>query len=1434
MEKFKTFLVEINVLTEEQYEELAKNINFSIKRDADKKIIISFDFESMPSPNLFFDLLAKTKNNDGVKFINLYDNCIFDFNVVSQYLIYFSEKNKIFSPTIKNVILRSSGKIENSILFINYLNFGEEKELTSALPTIKKFLESCGMKFKKIELIFDEKMREIEMYKDKKSKIDPSISTFQKKSFDSYNNSKIYKNTSIKGPLEKIIDIIPEQRNAVILVEIFDIKKIITKNSKIIYRLYATDFSSSMLLKYLPWGNANINKVISEIKVGNWIRAKIDLQIDQFEKNELVGIIKELTIEKNPHMAKNSDNSSKKRIEFLAHSNMSAFEGINKFETIGNKAIEFGHEAIGLTDKFNCQSFPAASSFQAKNKDKIKVLYGFQSNVLDKQIKAVLNPRNEDLKTGKYVIFDLETTGFFPYVDDIIEFGAIKYENRQIIDKIQFFIKPNQPIKAKITEITKITNEIVENAMDIVLALEKIRDFFQDNILIAHNGIAFDINFLNHKFEKHGMEVLTNPLIDTMVVSRSLNQTFKSHSLGSLCSKYKIEYSDLSSHRADFDAEVLLTVWTILLDKMIEKNITNLIDINKNIINESLIMKSRPWLANFHSLNKNGIKKIYELISQSLTINLLNYPFLWKDDFINNKDNLLFSNSPTQGDVIEAALFGTDADLILKITKYDIIFVAPPSCFKHEIKRNNISHEQLQQVMKRIYYAAISCNKKVLASSEMYYVNKEDKIVFDIYVHTKAVGGKRHRLYSYNGDNSEMPELYFKTTSEMLAEFQFLGEAIALEIVVDNPKEISDLFIDKITPISHNLQTPIIEGAAEKMSDLAWKNLHKIFGENPHQFLIERLKRELSAIIDHGYAVIYWFSHLLVKISNDDGFLVGSRGSIGSSFAATMINITDVNPLPPYYLCEKCKAFTFVKNVNSGFDLPMIKCQYCSFTMEGNGHNIPFEVFMGFDGDKVPDIDLNFSASYQAKAHNYIKNTFGAKHVFRAGTIGTVAEKTAFGYVKNYFEEIGKTDTSNAEINRLAKKCCDVKRTTGQHPGGIIVVPLEKDVHDFTPYNFPADDKDQNWYTTHYAFESLHDSLLKFDILGHDSPTVLKMLEETTKINPKVIPNNDDAVMEMFNNVESLGIKPENLFNSKVASFGIPEFGTRFVREMLEITKPKKFSDLVRISGLSHGTDVWNNNAKDLIAKSNIDISEVISCRDDIMIYLQDKGMDNLEAFKIMEDVRKGKGLLVEYVKSMKMAKVPDWYIDSCQKIKYLFPKAHATAYVDMAWKIAWYKKYYPLHFYASYLSIRISVFDVAAIFKGKEYIIRKYNEINNLYKNPQTKYTVKSKDLDLLTVYEILVEMFERGFKFKNVDLLKSKEKDFIIGDDFLIPPFSIISGLGEAASKSILIARNEKPFSSKQDLLSRTKINRTVLKIFEDNEIVANLPDSDQQKLF
>ncbi|MGL4768924.1 MAG: PolC-type DNA polymerase III [Mycoplasmoidaceae bacterium] len=1414
--KIRLFFEKTKLLDNIEIEQILGCCSFSVNLN-NEIIQIHLIFEKLLLPEILIPLIKKIQNQNEINFVFNFKNCIYNFEDVSSYLIYFSKDNKLLNNKTKNVLERKSGRIENNILYMKYLNISEEYDLKNHLEMIKNFLSSFGIIFADIKFEFDEKKRDIELYRESKQKILISEK-------NPGNSENLIKRVRISGKESKIINLNINDKEAVIVGEIFQIEIMNTKNNQKIYKLYVSDETSSIIIKFLPWLCKNFINFVSTLKIGDLIKTRIALEIDKYEKNDITGnIIEILKLEKH-NTLENIDTSAEKRIELLAHTNMSSFEGLNNFTEFGKRAILNGHHAIGLTDKLNCQSFPEAFNFSKKHQDQIKIIYGFQTNLVESRLKAVINPVDIELKNASYVVFDIETTGLYPFLDEIIEFGAIKYENEKIVDEIQFFINPKVNIPQKISQLTGIRDDMVKTGLEIKKALKMIKDFFGKSILIAHNGISFDINFINSKLEKYSLGKVDNPLIDTMVLSRSLNK-FKSHSLGSLCRKYKIEYNDITAHRADFDAKVLLDVWKILIDQLLENKIDNLLNINNNIVNESLINKTRPYLANFHCLNQLGIKEMYQIISKSLTDNLHDYPYLLEKDFLNSTKNLLFSNSPTSGDIFESALYDIDLDLENKIKKYDFIFICPPSNFNHDILRENFDEKKIEKILKRIYDASIKLGKKVLASNEPFYIDKKDQIVYDIFIHTKAIGGKPHRLYSYNESNAIMTDFYFKTTDEMLSDFKFLGKEIAYEIVIKNPKLIVDMIDNNIQPIQTKLQTPIISNAEENLKELAYKNLRLIYGDNPHEFLQKRLEWELSSIIDNGYGVIYWFSHLLVKISNDDDYLVGSRGSIGSSFVATLINITDVNPLPPYYLCHNCKNFLFVKNVNSGFDLEKIKCGKCGEKMEGDGHNIPFEVFMGFNGDKVPDIDLNFSAEYQSKAHNYIKKTFGKTHVFRAGTISTVAEKTAYGYVKNYCELTNKHNVTNAEIKRLAKKCCNVKRTTGQHPGGIIVVPLEKDVYDFTPFNYPADDKTQDWYTTHYAFESLHDALLKFDILGHDSPTVLKMLKKSTGYDPKLIPNNDEKVMMMFNDISSLGIKKENLFNSSVASFGIPEFGTKFVREMLEITKPKNFSDLVRISGLSHGTDVWNNNAKELISKKNIDISEVISCRDDIMVYLQEKMIDPLISFKIMEDVRKGMGLKKEYIDIMKSANVPEWYIESCQKIKYLFPKAHATAYVDMAWKIAWYKKYYPLDFYASYLSIRISNFDVEIITKGKEYIREKYNEINSLLKNSKTKYQVKQKEIDLMVIYEILLEMMERGFKFKMVDLKYSLEKEFIVKSDYLIPPFSIIPGLGETAASSIITARKEKYFSDKEDFLSRTKINKTVLKTLDNYGVLNNL---------
>ncbi|MDE6429312.1 MAG: PolC-type DNA polymerase III, partial [Malacoplasma sp.] len=1118
------------------------------------------------------------------------------------------------------------------------------------------------------------------------------------------------------------------------------------------------------------------------------------------------------------------------------HTNMTAFEGLININEIFCFSKEMGYKSVAITDKFNCQNFPEFFN-EAKKYPELKPIYGVQMDKISKDIMVVKNPIDAGLNEVCYVLFDIETTGLSPYYDKIIEFGAIKYHKGLVIDRIQFFIDPEEKINEKIYSLTRISNNDLDGAIKIKEALIKIKEFFSDSVLIAHNGIKFDLPFLNCKLEQEGMDQINNTLIDTLQISRAVNEQISGHSLGIIARKYKINYNELEAHRADKDAEYLLEIWKKMLEIISFKSITTIQDLNLKLQNSFLKSRNRGNLITVYCKTQEDIKKLYELISISLTENYYGGPKVYLENFLKFKNSFLVTNSATEGDVFEAAMNSTNKELeeIIK-NNYDFITIASPLCFLHEIEREVYKKDWIEHAIKRIIDFSKKYNKKVVATSDTYYLNEFDEIYFRVYVNAKIIGGKRHRLFKYNDSNLVLPKFHFRTTTELKKEFDFLNdENLINEIVVDNSNYIESLIEKNIKPIKESLHSPHIEGASTKLKNLIYERAYQFFGKEMNDIVKARIDREISSVIDNGYSMVYWFSHLLVNQSIKDGYLVGSRGSVGSSITAWLINITEVNPLEPHYVCKKCFYFQFVPSVESGFDLPEIICPNCKNKIFGNGHNIPFETFMGFKGDKIPDIDLNFSALYQTRAHEFIKNMFGKERVFRAGTINTIAEKTAYGYVKTYFEDNNKQNVRNAEILRIARKCENVKRTTGQHPGGIVVIPHENDVFDFTPFNYPADDTTQDWFTTHLAFESLHDSLLKFDILGHDNPTILKFLSEWTNVNPDKIPNHDEKVMSLFNSTNSLEIKNPNVTKIlKVGSSGIPEFGTNFVKEMLLITKPKKFSDLIRISGLAHGTNVWNDNAKYLIEEKGLKISDVISCRDDIMSYLINKGIESSIAFKIMEDVRKGKGLKEDYIKILTDNKIPDWYIESCNKISYLFPKAHATAYVIMAWKIAWFKIHYPLYFYASYFSIRIDVFDIKTILKGQDELINKINSIKEKLLNPKTKSLVKNKEIDLIPIYELALELLARGFEFSPIDLKKSQATDFLVEGNKLIPPFSAIDGLGETVATSIVKAREEKMFTSKEDIKKRTKVTTAHLKSLIDLEIISSLDDDDQISLF
>lgn len=1439
-DKIYNFFKRINVvLSDEEWNELYSSFVISFKRNKENIIIAKIQFNKIISPNILFNFLNKLKTVDNsIQFDISYNFETVSIDILFDYLLHFCLNNPLENKEMLfSIIQRKRGIYENSLLTLLYMNQNENKILSKAKESFKNFFNSIGFKNIDITLMFDEKEKEIQLMKkniEEKAFLDIQKSVAVKKE-DKSSEIKYKFNKNIVGGITKINDLFIEMQTANIEGEIFKIDVIVTRNGFTIYKFYITDYTSSIVVKIMPKKNMS-NDFIKSLKVGIWIRAKVSLSNDIYENNDLTSLAQEVVVIDKPSNFIREDKFSNKRIELINHTNMTAFEGLIHIKPLFELVKSFNHNVLTITDKFNCQNFPEVYLTSKKYPD-IKVIYGIQFDKQKKEIPIVINPSDCLLKDATYVLFDLETTGLSPYYDKIIEFGAVKYKNGQIIETVQFFINPEEKISEKIYSITKISDSDVENAIKIDEALIKIKDFIGDSILIAHNGIKFDLPFLNCKFEEIGLPSLKNPLIDTMQLSRSINEQISGHSLGAICRKFKLIYDETQAHRADKDSEYLLNVWKKFLLILESKNIYNLNEINPHLQNQFLKNRNKGNIITVYCKKQESIKSLYKLISISLTKNYAEGPKIYWEDINEFRDDFFVSNSPTEGDVIEFAMSNTNDELINLIeNNYDFITISPPDCFKHEIAREIYKREWIEDAIKRIIAIAKRANKIVVASSDSYYLNKNENSIFNVYVHAKSIGGKRHRFYKYNESKTPIPDLYYRNTEEMMEEFSFLKDVNLInDIVVENPKKISNQIEDKIKPIKESLYSPHIDGASDSLKKLIYQKAYDIFGDNIDITIKERIDREINSVIDNGYAMVYWFSHLLVKKSMEDGFLVGSRGSVGSSVAAWLSNITEVCALPPYYLCKKCKYFRFMDQYESGFDLPVANCPKCNEHLIGDGHNIPFETFMGFEGDKIPDIDLNFSALYQSKAHDFIRETFGRERVFRAGTISTVADKTAFGYVKAYFEETGQYHIRQAEILRIAAKCQDVKRTTGQHPGGIIVIPHENDVFDFTPFNYPADDTEQDWYTTHFAFESLHDSLLKFDILGHDNPTVLKMLTNLTGVDPLTIPNHDDKVMKLFNSTESLEIK-ENDINTilKVGSSGIPEFGTNFVKEMLLITKPKNFSDLIRISGLSHGTFVWNENAKNLIQDEGLDISDVISCRDDIMVFLIKKGINSKIAFKIMEDVRKGKGLTAEYEKLLKENNIPEWYIKSCNKIAYLFPKAHATAYVIMAWKIAWFKIYYPLHFYASFFSIRTDVFDIKTMVEGKASILAKLDEIKNKMNDPKTKSQVKNKEIDLIPIYELTLELIGRGFKIKNIDLNKSHATEFIVENDYIIPPFSTIDGLGEAVANSIIEARNQKPFTSKEDLKSRTKITNTHFKIFSELNIINHLDDDDQLTLF
>ena len=1099
------------------------------------------------------------------------------------------------------------------------------------------------------------------------------------------------------------------------------------------------------------------------------------------------------------------DTYPQKRVELHLHSKLSSMEGLLDIDEIVNTAKKWGHKAIAITDVGVVQSIP---EFYDKAVAKgIKPIFGMEAFVVDEFINIVtLLKEDKNIEEAEYVVFDLETTGLEPALNEIIEIGAVKLKDMKIVSKFHSLVKPKKPVSQFTTNLTGITNEMLEKENPIEVVLPEFLSFIENTILVAHNA-EFDYRFLREWVSKVYNEHFEQTYIDTLALSKSL-LNLKGYSLDKVVDELNL--GNFEHHRAHEDANVTALVFIKLIEMAKSKNIKMLSELEK-LKKYIDYRRIRPTQMTILVKNKVGLKNLYKLISNSHVKYFYRVPRILKSELSKMREGLLVGSNGEEGDIIDAYLRGASHEEIIEIAKfYDYLEIMPINSLEISSK---ISNKEIIKIYKSIYNLGKELNMPVVMVSNAHYLDKEDVV----FLNTLKFAEKRKPTNSLK---------YLRTTDEMIEEAMkiFDDKEIAENVVINNTNNIADQ-IDIIQPLSKKLNPPTIENAEEEVKETALKMAYEMYGNPLPKIVEERLNKELNSIIKHGYAVLYLIAQRIVNKSIEDGYLVGSRGSVGSSFVATLLGITEINPLPPHYVCPNCKKSEFIEkgNYGSGYDLPRKKCDVCGTEMMKNGQNIPFETFMGFEGDKIPDIDLNFSGDYQSKAHKYIEQMFGEDHVFRAGTISTIAERTAYEFSRKYCENVGIL--KNSEIQRIASSITGVKRTTGQHPGGLMIVPKELEIYDFTPIQFPANDSKSGVQTTHFDYHVIHDDLVKLDALGHDDPTFLKMLKDLTGIDPMKIPMDDKKTLSIFSSTKELNIDLKNELGTTVGTLGIPEFGTTFVRRMLEDTRPKSFAELVRISGLSHGTDVWSGIAKTWIDTKEATLEEVISCRDDIMNYLLLKGAPPKEAFSIMEKVRKGKGINESEEELMRNLGVPEWFITSCKKIKYLFPKAHAAAYVSMAFRIAWYKVYYPLAFYATYFTIKGDEFNLKVIFSGKEAIKKRI-------------YELRMSDLDVkkkseMTNLELVLEMMLRGFSFKMVDLYKSESKEFLIVDNSLLVPFTKIPNLGEKAAEKIIRSRSEE-FKSIEDFVSKTGCNKTNVQTLKELGVLRDLPETNQISLF
>ena len=1428
-----------------------------------------------------------------------------------------------------------------------YIEFNNENELRQCANDVKKVNDILTlMGFKALNTMVNEFNRtKVEKLINKdldvkvdivsNDNVDSNYSNYRPKKHKTVIDDRVIFGKVIEEDARSIDSIVGEDEGLCIEAEVFGIDgfESVKSDFKII-TLKITDYTSSIYAKIFTRSKDDYEKYMSIFKEGVYFKFLGYTKYDSFSRGDLVFNVQ--SVNYSSHKKEQIiDDEDEKRIELHVHTMMSGMDGICGVDLgkhtidIVDEAIRRGHRAIAITDHNGCQAFPIAYS-TVKNynkgkskKDKFKVIYGTELTLVDDNIEIVKRSDDRVLLDSEYVVFDLETTGFnAANGDSIIEIGAVKLLNGEIIDKFDMLVKPPNPINDRITAVTSITNDMVSDCPNEEDAVKKFIAWVGDLPMVAHNA-KFDTSFIEQSYKKYNLGEFTNTILDTLAISRLIDQDTTRHSLSAITKRYDVEFDEESHHRGDYDALATALVFSKMLKKLASINIFKISDLDKLVNKDDIHKVGRSYHVNLLVQNKKGLKNLFKIISIANTKHFYHGARILRSELEKLREGILVGSGCYESEVFIESRSKSDEELREIIGFYDYVEVQPLEVYDHLIQTGDfLNEDELINNVKKVIRVTLEAGKIIVATGDVHHIKREDKIYREIIINQKNPGGGLHPLAKR--DITEIPSQHFRTTNEMLNDFKFLNDdALIRDIVIYNTWKIADQVddVEVIIDTGGIPFSPKFDHSREDVCTMVYEKAHDMYGEklphiiekrianelygekildltklemnklnldisnddlfcetlngivkegfdkvysltkeylendlksqnneesneilNDNKKLEKETKKLLGGIIGGGFDVIYLIAQKLVKHSNDEGYLVGSRGSVGSSFVATMMGITEVNPLPAHYLCKNCKTSIFSDDDGnslslnysaSGYDLPDKKCPNCGSLMSKEGQDMPFATFLGFNADKVPDIDLNFSGDNQASAHAYTKVLFGEDNVYRAGTIGTVAEKTAFGFVKGYFEKKGIKNVHNAEVERLAKGCTGVKRTTGQHPGGIVVIPNYMDVFDFTPYQYPADELGATWRTTHFDYHAIDQDVLKLDILGHDDPTVLRMLQDLSGIDVTTLPMSDPKVLSLLSGTEALGITKEKI-NCETGTLGLPELGTNFVINMLVKAKPKTFGEMVKISGLSHGTDVWSGNAEKLIENKVCEFSEVIGCRDDIMIYLSNHGMNPKDAFKIMEFVRKGKAKKdrtgwAEWKKKMLDAGIVEWYIDACEKIQYMFPKAHACAYVMSAMRIAWFKVYQPLNYYAAYFSIREFDFDINAMISGYDAITRRINDLEG------KGYEVSNKEASILGCLRICQEATARGIIFDPISLEKSDSSKFIVGDNnHLIPPFRTIDGLGEAVSKLIVEEREKRGFLSIEDLQNRTKLNSTLVDKLRDMHILDNLPESSQLSLF